>query len=147
MKTKLVLVCIIATISLCISACSSEAPSEVPIDVSCDDFTTANHINKRAEVTVAESFTVTLCSNPTTGFQWSESANISNQTVLEQTDHEFMPPETEGDKPPPPGTPSNEIWTFRTLKKGTSTIYLEYSRLWGSGEKGAWTFTLTITVK
>jgi len=105
------------------------------------------HISKEAKVAVGDSFTVTLCSNPTTGFQWLESAQISDQTVLEQVDHKFVPPEAKDDRPSPPGTGGKEVWTFKALKKGTSTISMEYSRPWEGGEKRAWTFLLTVTVR
>jgi len=115
------------------------------VDVSCDDFYKQQHISKEVEVTVGDSCTVTLCSNPTTGFLWSESAQISDQTVLEQTDHKFVPPP---ERPEPvEGEAGKEVWTFKALKKGTSTISLEYSRPWEGGEKGAWTFVLTVVVK
>lgn len=85
---------------------------------------------------------MTLCSNPTTGFQWSESAKISDQTMLRQAAHKFVPPE--GDVP---GAAGQEVWTFKAPKKGTATLSMEYSRLWEGGEKGEWTFKLTVVVK
>ena len=136
MKSKLLIVGIMAVISLGLFACS---PS---VDVSCDDFMKDQHISKEVEIAVDGSLTVTLCSNPTTGFQWSESAQISDQTILQQTYHEFVPPK--GDVP---GAAGKEIWTFKALKKGTSTVSMEYSRPWEGGEKGEWTFALTVVVE
>ena len=101
------------------------------------------HISKEVSAAVGDSFTVTLCSNATTGFQWSESAQISDPTVIQQTDHKFVSPEAEGLV----GAPGKEVWTFKALKKGTSTVSLEYSRPWEGGEKGEWTFNLTVVVK
>ncbi len=135
--------CAVAAISLPLFACS---PKQVSVDVSYDDFYKQQHISKEVEVTVSDSFTVTLCSNPTTGFLWSESAQISDLTILQQTDHKFIPPD-DRDKPPPPGTPGQEVWTFKALKKGTSEISMEYSRPWEGGEKGEWTFVLTVVAK
>ena len=86
------------------------------------------------EVTIDSSLTVTLCSNPTTGFRWSESAQISDQTVLQQTDHKFEPLEGGAS-----GADGQEIWTFKALKKGTSITSMKYSRPWEGGEKGVWT--------
>ena len=144
MKSKLVLVGIIAVVSLGQLACSS-VPSQVSVEVSCDDFYEQPAISDEATVAVGDSFTVTLCSNPTTGFQWSESAQISDQTVVEQIDSKFVSPQSE--PPPPPGTPGQRIWTFKALKAGDSTVSLDYSRPWEGGEKGTWTFVLTVTVK
>ena len=142
MKSKLILVCAVVAISLCLLACLPTS-KQASVEVSCDDFMKQQHISQEAEVAVDGSLTVTLCSNPTTGFIWSESAQISDQTVLQQTDHKFVPPEETGVA----GAAGKEIWTFKALKKGTSTISMEYSRPWEGGEKGEWTFVLTVTVK
>ena len=144
MKTKLILTCAVVVISLSLLACA--APSgQASVDVSCDDFYQHEHLSQQIEVQAGDSFTVTLCSNPTTGFLWSEMAQISDQTVLQETEHKFVSPESE--PPPPPGTPGQDVWTFQALKKGTSTVAMEYSRPWEGGEKGEWTFVLTVTVK
>ena len=139
MKPKLILTCATLGIFLFLCACSSGAS----IDVSCDDFMKQQHISKQTEVAAGESFTVTLCSNPTTGFQWSESAQISDRAVLEQADHEFVAPEAKGMV----GAAGKEIWTFEAVGKGTSTISMEYSRPWEGGEKAEWTFNLTVIVE
>jgi len=145
MQTKLILMCSLAAISLCLFACSP-APKQVSVEASCDDFYERQAISKEVEVAVDGSLTVTLCSNPSTGFEW-ESARISDQTVLQQVDHKFEAPEATGDGPPPPGAPGKEVWTFQALKKGESTISMEYSRPWEGGEKAEWTFVLTVVVK
>ena len=144
MKLKLSLICAVVATSLLLVACSP-APKEAPVEVSCDDFMKVNHISQEVEVSADSTLTVTLCSNPTTGFLWSELAQISDTTVLQQTDHQLVIPQTE--PPPPPGTPGQEVWTFKALKKGTSTVSMEYSRPWEGGEKGAWTFVLTVVVE
>jgi inhibitor of cysteine peptidase len=101
------------------------------------------HISKEVAAAVGDSFTVTLCSNATTGFKWSESAKISNPAVVQQIGHEFVSPEAKGVV----GAAGKEVWTFKALKKGTSTVSLEYSRPWEGGEKGEWTFNLTVAAK
>jgi len=143
MKSRLILMCVLVATSLSLFACSSA----VSVAASCDDFMKNQHISKEVAVPVDGSLTVTLCSNPTTGFQWVESAQMSDQTILQQISHEFVAPAAKGDEPPAPGTAGQEIWTFKALKEGTSTISMEYSRPWEGGEKGGWTFDLTVTVK
>jgi len=122
-----------------------EATEPASIEVSCDDFISTKHISQKIKVNAGDSLKVVLCSNPSTGFQWSETAEISDQNILEQVDHKLVMPESE--PPPPPGTPSQEVWTFKALNEGKSTISLEYSQSWEGGEKGEWTYTLTVTVK
>jgi len=136
--------CVVAIASLLLLACSPAA-KPASVEVSCDDFYEHKHLSQQIEVAAGDSFSVTLCSNPTTGFQWSEIAQISNQTALQQTGHQFVSPQSE--PPPPPGTPGQDVWTFKALKKGTSTVSMEYSRPWEGGEKGEWTFVLTVVVK
>ena len=143
MKAKLILMFTIAAVTLSLLACS---PTPKQVSISCDDFMKLQHISQEVQVAVGDSFTVTLCSNPTTGFEW-ESAKIADQTVLQQVDHKFVPPQDIGDRPPPPGSPGQEVWTFTALKEGKSTISMEYSRPWEGGEKAAWTFVLTVVVK
>ena len=140
MKSKLILICALAALSLCLFACTSKQAS---LEISCDEFMKDQHFTWEVQVNPGDSVTVTLCSNPTTGFQWSESAQISDQTVLEQVDHKFIPPEAKNIE----GAAGKEVWTFKALKEGASTISMEYSRPWEGGEKGEWTFVLTVIVK
>ena len=139
---KLSLLCAMVAISLYLFACSP-ASKQASVEATCNDFMKNQHISKEVEVPAGGSLTVTLCSNPTTGFRWSESAQISGQTVLEQVDHKFIPPEAKNIV----GGAGKEVWTFKALKKGTSTISMEYSRPWEGGEKREWTFNLAVVVK
>jgi len=134
MKSKIMLLCAIVVISLCLVACSS-VPSQVSVD--------ASYSSQQVEIAVGGSVIVTLESNGSTGFQWSEPAEISDETVLDQVGHGFEAPEDRGMV----GAPGKEIWTFTALKKGTSTISMEHSRPRGSCTKAAETFDLTIVVK
>ena len=135
MKSRLILVCIMTVMSLCLLACSSGAPSEVSVDESYN--------GKEVEIAVDGSLTVTLESNATTGFQWDEASKIGDQTVLKQVEHQFIAPESTGMV----GAPGKEVWTFRALKKGNSTISMEYSQPWEGGTKAGETFALTVVVK
>ena len=141
MKLRMIPILAMLILSLWLAACAPATGTSV--NVSCDDFGNQQHISKQMEVAAGNTFTVTLCSNATTGFQWSESAQISDQTVVQQTGHEFVSPENTGVV----GAPGNEVWTFKALKKGTSTIIMDYGRPWEGGEKGVWTFNLAVVVK
>lgn len=141
---------VLGLVSIVFAACASPTQPQVSnhwvwVEKQCDEFQNNKHISDSIEVNAGDTLVVVLCSNPSTGFQWSEDAQISDATVLKQEVHEFTSPES--NPPPPPGTPGLESWRFQTLKQGTSTIYLEYSRPWEGGEKGEWTFTLDVIVK
>ena len=147
MKIKSILTVAVLSTALLLAACAAPAQpaSKAWVEVTCDEFYDNHHINQILEVKAGETFEVKLCSNPTTGFQWSEEAQISVPAVLKQEDHKFIGPESE--PPPPPGTPGQEIWTFQALKQGSSEISLEYSQPWEGGEKGEWTCTVNVVVK
>ena len=134
MKSTLVLVCVMAVISLGLFACSE---SVSPASAEC-----AYAWNQATEVAVDGTLTVTLESNPTTGFEW-ELVIITDETVLEEEGHAFMAPETGA----PLGAGGEEIWTFTALKEGKSTISMEYRRPWEQGVEPDKVFVLTVVVK
>jgi len=118
-------------------------PAPEIIEISCEEFGMQKNITQEVEIQHPSSQIVILCSNPTTGFQWTDPIQISDKTVIYQYEHNFVPPEDENAV----GAPGKDVWTFKTLKQGTSTITFDYSRPWEGGEKGEWTFTLVVTVK
>jgi predicted secreted protein len=95
------------------------------------------------ELAVGETLTVTLESNPTTGFSWALAAN-SDEAVLQEVDHEYVADASA--ETPLAGAGGVENWTFKALAKGETTISMEYSRPWEGGEKAAQTFDLTVAV-
>ncbi len=109
------------------------------IDVSYFIFDLYPQVSKEVKLVAGDSFTVTLGSDRTTGFQWSESAQINDQSVLEQQAHRFVPPEEDT-----PGAAGKEVWTFKALKEGSTEVSMEYSRSWEGGEKAEWTFRLIV---
>lgn len=138
MRHLILLTCVAFTISLCLSGCISNRES---LEITCDRFFENKHFTWNTQVQPGDSLFITLCSNPTTGFQWSQAAQISDENILELIGQGFTPP-----KKTAPGAAGTEDWTFKALKSGTSTVLLEYSRPWDGGEKGEWTLTATVVV-
>jgi inhibitor of cysteine peptidase len=141
---------LLSLVSISFVACASPTQPQVSnqwvwVEKYCEEFQNNKHISDTIEINTGDTLVVVLCSNATTGFRWSEDAQIGDTSILKQENHEYSGPESE--PPPPPGTPGLESWRFQTLKPGTSTVYIEYSRPWEGGEKGEWTFTLEVTVK
>lgn len=122
--------------------CAPSAKAEVPVTVTCDQFSKQANIVQDISVKMGNSVKLTLCSNPTTGFQWSEKAQIGDPQVLQQKSYKFEAPASTGMV----GAPGNAVWTFEAMGPGTSTVYLEYSRNWQGGEKAVQTFKLNVTV-
>ena len=118
------------------------ASSPTLIEVSYDEFMSQQHITKELEINYPGALAVSLASNPTTGFQWEEVKN-SDEWVIYQTEHNFVPPEDAGVV----GASGKDVWGFKSRNRGTSTLIFEYSRPWEGGEKNEWTFTLTLVIK
>ena len=132
------------------AACSTQANAEVSnnwvwVEKYDQDFQANDNLVSSIDISQGDTLVIVLVSNPTTGFRWSEQADISDTNVLKQDNHEFSGPES--DPAPPVGAPGLESWRIQALTPGTSTVYLEYSRPWDGGEKDARTFTLNVTVK
>lgn len=92
---------------------------------------------------VGDVLTVILESNPTTGFMWTLIDN-SDEGVLQEAGYIF---EADSTDPPLIGAGGVEVWTFKALARGESTISMEYRRPWEQGVEPAETFTLTVIVE
>lgn len=73
---------------------------------------------------VGKTMTVSLPSNPSTGYRW----HWSNREAVRHVDTAFWSYDT--DRPGVPGAGGVERWIFRGLSKGRDTIRLEYRRPW-----------------
>jgi len=151
-RAKWYLVLLLVGILLFVGGCTEEPPvipPVIPVTPTADvyipigKFQNQPHIDVVMHGVVGGELTVTLGSNPTTGFQWSEDAEISDETIIRQADHTFVGPGIDL----PPGTPGEEVWTFKGLKKGTTTILLEYSRPWNEKDIGLWAVIIAVTIK
>ena len=120
---------------------STSGESQFSLEITCDQFLAEKHITQNLRMQSGDSLGVSLCSNGTTGFQWEQPAYISNESILKQTLHKFVPPEDNN-----MGSAGKEEWEFNTLKNGTSNIKLQYSRPWEGGEKGEWSLNITVVV-
>ena len=150
-RVKWYLVLLLVGILLFVGGCTKEPlviPPVLPvtptgysdISIPIGEFPNHPHIDVVMHAVVGGELTVTLGSNPTTGYQWSEFADISDESVIKQVSHKFVGPGI--DKPP--GTPGEEVWIFKGLKKGTVTILLKYSRWTGAG---LWAVFITVNIK
>ena len=147
MKAKLLITAGMIEIMLLLSSCAALNANrdQQTIEISINQLMNQKHIEKEIEIAEGGTLIVILGSNPSTGFQWSDTAHIGSPNIIEQVKHEYTTKESK--TPPPPGTAGQEIWTFKVLRPGTSTISMDYSRPWEGGEKGEWTFKLTVGVK
>lgn len=113
----------------------------VKVEVSCDEFRFQQNVTKSVKLNVHGRLDVELCSNPSTGYQWSDSAQISDHTVLWQTSHTRLPASSSA-----LGAPGKERWTFQALGEGRTKISLEYGRPWEKAGADNWSLKLNVTV-
>jgi len=150
-RVKWYLVLLLVGILLFVGGCTEEptiVPPTIPVEptgysdvsIPITAFQDQPHIDVVMSTVVGGELTVTLGSNPTTGYQWLEDAEISDESIVQQTSHIFIGPGI--DKPP--GTSGEEVWTFEALQRGTTTILLEYCR-WN--DAGLWAVFITATIK
>jgi inhibitor of cysteine peptidase len=135
-------VCVVAMLAVPVISCMPATNSQM-LTLTCADFEKQANVTRTVEVAAGNPVTVTLCSNKTTGFSWAEKAQISDTQVLEQTSYKWVAPGETGMV----GTAGNEVWTFKGLKAGTSSVYIEYSQPWNGGQKAARTFKLNVIVR
>ena len=147
MNTKLPVLAAMVTVLLAAGACSpaleASAAKDANTEVTIDEFMNNQHIARQIEIPEGGVLTVSLGSNPTTGFSWAEAAEIADPTVLQQAESNFQAPDNKGVV----GASGTQVWTFEALQKGTTVVTMEYGRPWEGGEKDVWTFELTVTVK
>ena len=91
-------------------------------------------------IPVSGSFTVSLASNPTTGYEWG-LVDLTT-SILENTDHQYVQ-----DAAPPGmvGVGGTETWEFTGRSAGTTTLRLEYRRPWETEEEVE-SFEVTVTI-
>ena len=88
----------------------------------------------------ASKFTVTLASNPTTGYKW-RLGNQPDKNVVTFLESRFNAPEEAM-----PGRGGTESWSFAAVRQGKTTIVLEYVRPWEKDTEPEKTQTFDVTV-
>lgn len=135
MKTRVFQIGVAMVLLFGLLACT---PSPLPVTQSL----TSADAGKAVNLAVGGELTVTLESNITTGYSWTENAVISDGAVLQQTSHKYQPPAEAI-----PGRGGQEIWTFNALATGTATVSVEYKRPFEPNNPPANIFEITVTVK
>ena len=124
MKTRLlVIVAILVLLGVPGCAASQTKPTQT-IEVPMDDVMNQNVITRDVTLAVGDTLTVSLGANHSTPYAWTPQTQIADPSIVQQISHEYVAPN------PPPGivgAPGTEVWTFKALKAGTTTIATDYS--------------------
>ncbi len=126
-----------------LAACAATAAIE-PAGATCDQFSSSPSIEQSRSIEAGTDLMVVLCSNATTGYAWGD-ALIADASVLRIADRTFQAPAASS--LPIVGAAGGEVLTIRGVSPGTTTVSLSYGQPWAGGDKGAWTYSLTVTVQ
>lgn len=74
-------------------------------------------------VRIGDSFTITLRANMSTGYQWQLTA--LDEAMLQLVNSEYIPYSTKR-----LGADGKQLFTFKALKAGETTISFKYAREW-----------------
>ena len=111
-------------------------PEEVHVDENDD--------GSQVELEQGRILVVTLESNPTTGYRWEVAEN--QESILEQMgEAEFKQSDTGG--PPLVGAGGWEIFRFKAISVGQTSLKLVYHRPWEEGVEPVKTFSLQVVVR
>jgi len=102
---------------------------------------TAEDSGKSIQIKTGETFTITLESNPTTGYQWMV-LDVDEKILSQVGDAEYQSKGTVM-----PGSGGEETFTFKALKSGKTELLLGYERPWEEGVDPVESFTITVIVE
>lgn len=110
--------------------------------IGCEEFEAEPAAVRSVDLTAGTSLVMSLCSNPTTGFRWSEPSS-SDPAVASVSGWVFEAPVTEGGMT---GVAGTEHVTIAADATGAAVITASYDQPWDGGQKGAWILELTVNV-
>ncbi len=79
---------------------------------------------KTIEVQAGHNFTITLEANATTGYQW-QFAGPLDESAIQLISSEYL-----ADKTGLAGSGGKQVWVFKAIKTGSSSIPFQYIRTW-----------------
>jgi inhibitor of cysteine peptidase len=119
-------------LALLLAACGGKATDTPVIEIS--------DAGKIIEVSAGNEFKIVIDSNPSTGYHWEMIGELDESIV------QFVSSEYRADEPVMPGSGGKNVWTFKALAAGETTITLgNYPP--GQGEPAVQEVTFTIVVK
>lgn len=124
---------LMAAILLALTACGGK-PTEEPISPISD-------AGKSIEVTAGNEFKIMIESNPSTGYHWEVIGELDESIV------QFIEREYRASEPVMPGSGGKDVWTFKALAAGETSVTLGYYPPSNEAVEPAQTVTFTIVVK
>jgi predicted secreted protein len=124
-------------------------PGQVVVDIDCDAFTADPAAVRSVDVAAGSSVLLSLCSNPSTGYRWSEPASsdpvvasVGGWTYAAPDNWTYAAPDNEL-----LGASGTEHVTVVANGPGSAVISASYDQPWEGGAAGDWTVSLTVNVR
>jgi inhibitor of cysteine peptidase len=121
---------------------SRNPPTNKALQVSMDDVLNQSIVTQNVTLAVGNTLILKLGSNYSTPYRWTANTKIGDETILKQTSHEFEQPTIDT-----LGAPGTEVWTFKALKPGITTITTYYISFVGQNSTPKCTYNATVTVQ
>ena len=99
--------------------------------------------SKSINASAGDEFIVELESNQTTGFQWGIAGSL-DPSVLKKVSSKYVPSANPSGQM---GAGGKELWAFKAVRAGTTTIAMTYTQPFDKAASPAETATFTVTVK
>ena len=101
---------------------------------------------KPIEATAGTEFSITLDSNPTTGYAWQLAKPLDNAVVKSVRNGYQTTPGRPGE-PMKEGVGGKETWTFMAVSPGKTTLEFKYVRSWEKDQEPVKTASYQVVVK
>jgi len=107
------------------------------------DILTEKNNGDSIELTIDSEFVIKLESNPTTGYGWILDEK-TDTSIVSMVGSEYAQSEEDEELV---GAGGHEIFTFKAIASGDTTVLLNYERSWEEEEEPLETFEINISVK
>ncbi len=107
---------------------------------------TAADDGRAQTLAVGQRVTLTLTSNPTTGYRWA-LADSGGGARARDGDAVYTQDPSPAGEPPMAGRGGSETWTFRAARTGSGTLRLAYGRSFEPSAAPAETFSVPVVVR
>jgi inhibitor of cysteine peptidase len=121
---------------------SRNPPTSQSLQVAMDEVLKQKTITQNVTLAVGNTLKVQLGSNYSTPYRWTADARIGDSSIVQQTSHQFVKPSTDAY-----GAPGTEVWMFKALKPGTTTISTDYSSFVGKNSAPVCQYSAVVTVQ
>ena len=101
-----------AALALALSACGGKPAPAPVIEIS--------EAGGNLEVTAGSEFKIVIESNPSAGYHWELIGSLDESVV------QLVSKEYRADEPVMPGSGGKDVWVFKAVAAGTTTITLGY---------------------